>query len=371
MTITTIEDKSSQTTKLTVRNKAAILVKQNAPLVVDYVETLSLDYGQVLVRVHASGVCGAQLGEIFGNSGEDKYLPHLLGHEGGGIVMAVGPGVIKLIPGNHVAIHWRKGTGMESLPPKYIWNNDTHGGLIIGGGWNTTFNEYGVISENRLTVVDNDIPFEVAALMGCAVTTGLGIVNNEAQLKIGQSIAVAGCGGVGLSVIQGAAMVSANPIIAVDRISKKRNIVMALGATHFFVASRANGNGWARKAAGTVNNKGIDVFVDCTGSPEVIDVGLQLIASGGRMILVGQPKHGSDLVIHSVRQHYKGKTIIDSQGGLSNPTIDIPRYCRLYKQGILDLDTMITNRFPLENVNEAIRLLKTEKILGRIILEMP
>ncbi len=193
------------------RGLAAILTELNAPLELAEIEVPRPEVGQVLVQVHASGICGAQLGEISGVKGPDKYLPHLLGHEGGGVVLEVGPGVTQVKPGDSVVLHWRKGAGIQCHPPQYHWN-----GRVVNAGWVTTFGECAVISENRLTPIPDDVPFEIAALMGCAVTTALGLINNLAQLKIGQSIAVLGCGGVGLNVLQGAAMVSADPIIAID-----------------------------------------------------------------------------------------------------------------------------------------------------------
>src|SRR5215471_11714042 len=173
--------------------RAAILEALRAPLVLDDIEVPALECGQVLVQIHQTGICGAQLGEIDGKKGEDKFLPHLLGHEGGGVVLETGPGVSQVRKGDHVVLHWRKGAGIHAKPAKYQWN-----GRTVNSGWVTTFNECAVVSENRLTPISKDIPFDVAALMGCAVTTALGLINNLAQLKIGQSIGIFGCGGVGL-----------------------------------------------------------------------------------------------------------------------------------------------------------------------------
>lgn len=343
--------------------RAAVLTQLNTPLVItelDFHDELSC--GQVLVEVHCSGICGAQLGEISGAKGPDRYLPHLLGHEGGGIVKRIGPGVIHVKVGDHVVMHWRKGLGIETAPPKYI---DTKGN-IIGGGWVTTFTEYAIVSENRLTPIGKDIPFEIAALMGCAITTALGMINNEAKLKLGQSIAIVGCGGVGLSVIQGAEMVSANPIIAIDVCDSKLNdLARPLGASHLVNYK----NGMIESVHNIVGKRGVDVFVDCTGNISLIDEGLQLTAPGGRLILVGQPTYKKDVVLHEFRQHYCGKTMMDSQGGLTNPSVDIPRYLELYKIGKLELDKLITHRFPLENVNDAIELMKCGTI-GRCVLVM-
>ena len=129
---------------------AAILVDQNKPLVIDQVELpQGLEVGQVLVKIHCSGICGSQLGEIDGAKGEDKYLPHLLGHEASGIVQSVGVGVKHVKSGDHVVLHWRKSQGIESGPPRYTWS-----GKPLNAGLIATFNEYAIVSENRVTPVD-------------------------------------------------------------------------------------------------------------------------------------------------------------------------------------------------------------------------
>src|SRR3990172_7470779 len=192
--------------------KAAILVRQHEPLVVAEVELPQvLDVGQVLVKVHYSGICGSQLGEIDGVKGEDRFLPHLLGHEGSGTVLEVGPGVRHVKAGDKVVLHWRTGAGIESSTSSYSWQ-----GRKVNAGWITTFNEYAVVSENRLTAIPHDSDPEVAALFGCAVTTGFGVVQNNARVRIGESVVVFGAGGVGLNIVQAAALVSAHPVIAVD-----------------------------------------------------------------------------------------------------------------------------------------------------------
>ena len=343
--------------------KAAILNKLNEPLIIEDIEIPNLQCGQVLVQVRASSICGAQIGEINGAKGEDKYLPHLLGHEGGGIVCDVGEGVTQVKIGDNVVLHWKKGLGIESPFPKYKYD-----GGIVGGGSVTTFNEYAVISENRLTVIDKSISFEIAALMGCSVTTGLGLINNEAQLKIGQSIVVIGCGGVGLNVIQGAFMVSANPIISIDKNPHKLFTSLQYGATHNILAVDSDTN-IEERVRKIVGGRGVDVVVDCTGVVGLINQGYRITSSNGKMILVGQPRHGENLIFTSMRDHYCGKTIMDSQGGLTNPNIDIQRYLDLYSLGKLHLNKLISQSFPLHLVNEAINLIQ-DGIGNKYILRM-
>lgn len=332
--------------------KAAILHEHNKPLIVEEIQLPgNLDYGQVLVKLECSTICGSQVGEISGDKGPDKYLPHLLGHEGCGKVIETGVGVTTVEKDDRVVLHWRKGYGINSPTPKYKWRGQT-----VGGGWVTTFNEYAVVSENRMTKIGGDIPGGIASLMGCAVTTALGLINNEAQLKIGQSIMIIGCGGVGLNIIQGAVMAGANEIIAVDKNEKKLRMASSFGAD----VNVMDLNNIRLKA---------DVVVDCTGNEEMINIGYQLVKPGGRMILVGQSKYGEDITISNMNQHYCGKTLIDSQGGLTKPSIDIPRYLNIYRRGKLKLDSLITHRLSLDDINEGMDLVRSGEA-GRVLIEM-
>lgn len=342
------------------KTKAAILTELNAPLVIDEIEIPRLEPGQVLVKVHCSGICGAQLGEIAGVKGPDKYLPHLLGHEGGATVLETGPGVTQIRAGDHVVMHWRKGAGIHAKAATYKWD-----GRTVNAGWVTTFNEHAIVSENRLTVIPKEMDNEIAALMGCAVTTGLGIINNDANLKIGQSIAVLGCGGVGLNVVQGAAMVAADPIIAVDIHDHKLELARTFGATHLINSAQADLREEVRKIVGA---QGVDVFVENTGLVRLIEQAYDLTASGGRTILVGVPRHDQDITIHSLPLHF-GKVLTGCEGGHTYPTTDIPRYLRLHRNGKLKLHGLITHRFPFEQINEALDAVRSGSV-GRCVLTM-
>lgn len=339
--------------------KAAVLTDINYHLKLMDVFNNELKPGQVLVGIKCAGICGAQLNEISGAKGPDLFLPHMLGHEGGGIVTEIGPGVRHVQVGDHVVMHWRQGVGIDAGPSIYTSGVD----IVVGSGPIATFAEQAVVSENRVTKIDTDIPFDVAAMLGCAVTTGLGLINNEAQLKFGQSIAIAGVGGVGLNIIQGAALASAGRIIAIDLIEKKLVQATRFGAT---VTIRNQGG-----FVNAINRHGglVDVFVDCTGIPDIINEGLGSVKPGGKLILVGQTRFGLDLKLTNMALHYNGKTIIDSQGGLTNPTTDIPRYITLYRRKKLNIDGLITHRYPLEDINEAIKQVRSGNT-GRCVLEM-
>ena len=187
--------------------------------------------------------------------------------------MEAGPGVTAVKAGDHVVLHWRKGAGIHAKPGKYLWN-----GRTVNSGWVTTFSEYSVVSENRVTPVPKDLPFEIAALMGCAVTTALGLINNLAKVKIGQSVAVLGCGGVGLNVVQGAALVAACPIIAIDIYDHKLSLAREFGATHVVNSSQCDLRDEVRKIVGP---QGVDVFVENTGIVRLIETAYELTAPKG------------------------------------------------------------------------------------------
>ena len=319
---------------------AAILETSKKKLVVEEVELPeSLDYGQVLVRVYYSGICGSQIGEINGVKGPDAYLPHLLGHEGAGLVKEIGPNVKYIGVGDKVVMHWRPGKGIESRPPRYKWR-----GKDLNAGYVTTFNEYAIVSENRLTPLPADYPLEYASLYGCALTTGLGVIENNAQLRMGESIVVVGAGGVGLNIIQGAKLHTAHPIVAVDQFDNRLELAERLGATHL-INSRMQSN-WLSEIKKILGESGADVVIDNTGNPSIIAHCYELTKSKGRTILVGVPPKGQEASLYTLPLHF-GKLLTGSHGGNGNPTEDIPRYLQLEKLGHLRLEPLFTERFSL------------------------
>jgi Zn-dependent alcohol dehydrogenase len=339
--------------------KAVILTKLNSPLVVDDINTTPLQYGQVLVKNLVSGLCGAQLQEIAGLKGNANFLPHLMGHEGCGIVQEVGVGVTTVKVGDKVVMHWRKGEGIEAPFPSYEYN-----GKSMSSGKVTTLSEYSIVSENRITTVPQDTPEELCALLGCGLTTALGVITNEAQIKFGESVLVVGCGGVGLNIIQGAKLANAYPIYGVDIVDEKKDITEAVGVTEYFNI----------KTNPTLNNikpGSIDVIIDTTGNPQAISLVLPLLSGKGRCIMVGQPKPGQEVTIPDGYKMFdgEGKTIKATQGGKTSPSEDIPRYIKLHQAGLLDIKKIITHRFDLENINEAFDLLKSGKA-GRIMINI-
>jgi len=341
--------------------KAAILVEQKQPLIIDKVELpTELKVGQVLVKIDVSGICGSQIGEINGVKGKDKYLPHLMGHEGCGTIIETGPGVKFLKKNDLVVLHWRKGEGIESEVPKYKWK-----GKALNAGWVTTFNSFAVVSENRCTVIPKDTDKELAALFGCAITTGFGVIENNVNLQLGQSLVVFGAGGIGLNIIQAASLRNAYPIIAVDIFDNRLELARDLGAD-LIINAKKNNN--IKKEILKILEKGeLDIFIDNTGNPKIIELGYEITKPTGKVALVGVPIKGQNVNIFSLPLHF-GKTIFGSHGGESNPTTDISRYLRLIKKKNIQIDKLITGRFELEEINEAIEFMKSGQSAGRIMI---
>jgi S-(hydroxymethyl)glutathione dehydrogenase/alcohol dehydrogenase len=315
----------------------------------------------VLVKVLASGICGSQIGEIDGVKGPDKFLPHLLGHEGCGEVVEVGEGVRRVKPGDRVVLHWRKGAGLESVAPVY----DSPIGRV-NAGWVTTFNEYALVSENRVTAIPADFDPEIAALFGCAVTTGFGVVTNNARLAIGESIAIFGAGGIGLNIVQGAALAGGYPVIALDRFDNRLELARSLGATHTINVTKADA---AEEIKKIVGHDGVDVAVDNTGNVEVIALASRITNARGRTVLVGVPPKDSTASISTLPLHFE-KQLTGSHGGECRPDVDIPRYVRLVREGRLQLASLIGKRYPLADINDAIDDMKSGRLAGRAIVRL-
>ena len=339
--------------------KAAILVESKKPLVVANVDLpKQLEYGQVLVKIFYSGICGAQVNEeIDAAKGPDKFLPHLLGHEGSGVVEKIGDGVATVKPGDHVVLHWRKSKGIQSAVPRYLWN-----GKQVNAGWITTFNEKAIVSENRLTVIPKDFDMRTAALFGCAVTTGFGVVNNDAKIKIGQSVLIFGVGGLGLNIAYASSMVSAYPIVGIDLHEHKIDLGKKFGLTHGITVKS---NNLEKEIYNIIGMKGADVVIETTGIAKVIEQAYQLTASDGKTILVGVPKE--KISIYSLPLFFD-KKLTGSHGGSSNPDSDIPRYIRLINNNKMSLKNLITHEFNLTEINNAIDLFRSGKA-GRIIIK--
>ncbi len=343
-------------------SRAAILAESRQPLVVDEIAMPeTLDAGQVLVRVLYTTICGAQINEIDALKGPDKFLPHLLGHEASAEVVEIGPGVTTVKPGDTVVLHWRPSNGIQSRTPAYSWR-----GQKLNAGWITTFNQYAVISENRMTPIPADFDLKTAPLLGCAVTTAAGVVNNDAHLKIGESVVIFGVGGVGLNIVQFAALAGGYPIVAVDLLDHKLEMARSRGATHTINSAGMSGDQVSEAIRAIVGRDGPDKILETTGVKSVIENAYELTHKDGGLVLVGVPHE--KVTINTLRVHFN-MILTGSEGGSAKPQVDIPRIIRLVKGGKLSFDGIITNEFALDDINPAFDLVRSGKA-GRVLINV-
>ncbi len=339
--------------------RAAILEQNNQPLKVDIVTFGGpLEIGQVLVRIHYSGICGKQIEEIRGTGKPDPYLPHMLGHEGSGVIVDIGPGVRKVKSGDKVVAQWVKGSGIDSLTPIY-----TRKSQRINAGWITTFNEYAVLSENRVTKIPDDSDLLSACLLGCAVTTGVGVIINEANVRPGESVAIVGCGGVGLNAIQGAVLVNAAPIIAIDNNKDSLKRAKDFGATHFIDSSSQDVIHELRKI-----NAGANYVIITATNAKIMETAVQLGSFPGSVFFVGVPNVGTKINVNALDLHRR-LMLTGSFGGGCVPDRDIPKYLALNKNNKLKLKELISSILPLEDINKGTKEMSMGKS-GRIVVDM-
>jgi len=342
------------------KSKAAVLAKSREPLIIDEIDLPeALDVGHVLVKILYTTICGAQLNEIAAAKGPDRFLPHLLGHEASATVLETGPGVSHIKPGDTVVLHWRPSLGIQCTPPSYRWRGEK-----LNAGWVTTFNEFAVVSENRMTPIPADYDLKVAPLLGCAVTTAAGVINNDAKVKIGESVVVFGVGGVGLNVVQFAHLAGANPIVAVDLIDGKLDMAKARGATHTLNSAKVKDIPAAIRDI--VGSKGPDKVIETTGVKQVIEQAYDLTHADGTCVLVGVPNE--KVTIYTLPIHFN-KVLTGSHGGDAAPHVDIPRLIRLTKAGRLSFDGIITHEYTLDEINAALDMVRSGNA-GRVVLRV-
>jgi S-(hydroxymethyl)glutathione dehydrogenase/alcohol dehydrogenase len=342
------------------KSKAAVLAKSREPLIIDEIDLPeALDVGHVLVKILYTTICGAQLNEIAAAKGPDRFLPHLLGHEASATVLETGPGVSNVKPGDTVVLHWRPSLGIQCTPPSYRWRGEK-----LNAGWVTTFNEFAVVSENRMTPIPADYDLKVAPLLGCAVTTAAGVINNDAKVKIGESVVVFGVGGVGLNVVQFAHLAGANPIVAVDLIDGKLDMAKARGATHTLNSAKVKDIPAAIRDI--VGSKGPDKVIETTGVKQVIEQAYDLTHADGTCVLVGVPNE--KVTIYTLPIHFN-KVLTGSHGGDAAPHVDIPRLIRLTKAGRLSFDGIITHEYTLDEINAALDMVRSGNA-GRVVLRI-
>jgi Zn-dependent alcohol dehydrogenase len=338
---------------------AAILEKSREPLALDYVEfSPKLEIGQVLVKVFYSGICGAQINEIDAVKGPDSFLPHLLGHEGYGEVIAIGPGVRNVQSGQHVILHWMQGAGIQSDPPVYH-----RGTSQINAGWITTLNELAIISENRCTPITSTLAPEVLPLFGCGATTAAGVVGKEAQVRLGESVVVLGTGGVGLLAIMAARASGATDIIGVDISDIRLDAAIKAGST--IVIKSTEGAKLKEEIFSRLGSPP-DVVIETSGAKQMIELSYELAQPSGRSILVGVPRVNDPAVIETLALHF-GMVFTGSKGGSTNPSKDIPLLVRAAERGIFPVQEFPVTVFPLSEVNAAFEALRSGEP-GRMVV---
>jgi Zn-dependent alcohol dehydrogenase len=339
--------------------KAAIINKVDSPLTVeDIIIPDTLKIGQVLVRMIVSGLCGAQLQEIMGEKNNSKFMPHPTGHEGCGEVVDIGPGVTRVKIGDKVILHWRKASGIEGESPSYLM-----GDKKISGGKVNTLMEYSIVSENRITAVPHDIEDDFCALMGCGISTSFSVVSNDANVKFGESVIVVGCGGVGLGCINASNLLHASLVIGIDINDDKNKIVEKNGGRYFNLNDCLD---YLRK-----ENIKIDCIIDTVGNLNIISEIIPFLSDSGRCVLVALTKASTSLNISDPNSFFgsNGKKIITTQAGGFDPDRDIPRFIKFYRSGKIRYKDIITHKFDLDEINEAIYTLRSGKS-GRILINL-
>ena len=356
--------------------KAAVLYETRSPLVIEELDLSEPGAGEVMVKVMAAGVCHSDWHVVKGDWTHIS-LPIVLGHEASGVVEAVGPAVTSVKPGDHVVLTWKPGCGrcemcqqgwltvcdlMPSVGSRpTARSSGAEINQLVGLG---SFGSYTVVPELAAVPVDPEIPFPQAALVGCAVTTGVGAAINTARVRPGTTVAVFGCGGVGLNCVQGSAIAGATTIIAVDLLDNKLEYAREFGATHTVNASREDpveriieltgglGAHYAFEAIGLVEKPFVQSIL-CT-------------RKRGVTVWVGAAPSDTTVTIDARALFYE-KTVMGSYLGSARPHIDIPRLLSLYKVGKLKLDELITRRFRLEEINSAFDALEKGEVARGVI----
>lgn len=353
---------------------------ETRPLTVAEIDLAGPADGEVLLRVSAAGLCHSDLSVI--NGDRPRQIPMVLGHESAGVVEAVGPGVERFRPGDHVITVFVPSCGhcqscMGGRPALCEPGAAANGaGLLIGGSrlsrgeeqiYHMTgvscFAEYATVSQNSLIKIDPEVSLDIAALMGCAVLTGAGAVFNTGDVKPGCSTAVIGLGGVGLAAVMAARVAGAEKILAVDILPEKLEIAKSLGATHIVDAGSADAAGQIRE----LTAGGVDVGLDFTGNVKALRLAYDATRRGGVTITAGLPHPKAVLEIPAVGLTGEERTLKGSYLGSGVPSRDIPRFLALHKQGRLPVERLMTHKIALEDINEAFDRLQSGQAIRQVI----
>jgi S-(hydroxymethyl)glutathione dehydrogenase/alcohol dehydrogenase len=357
--------------------KAAVCYEFGKPLVVEEVEIDPPQRGEVKVRLTATSICHSDVHLIRGEWG--GTLPVVAGHEAAGIVEVIGTDVTLAKPGDRVVVSFLRACGhcfyctlgfshlceaTFALQTESRFRNQRGDGLRHGLR-TAAFAEYTIVDQSQVAPVPADMPLDRAALLACGVITGFGAVVNTAHVGPGQSVVVIGTGGVGLNTIQGAVLVGAHPIIAVDRLESKLTQAQAFGATHTI-------NGAQKDPVAAVKEltlgRGADYAFVTVGSPVAAAQGIAMIRKAGTVVVVGIPDEGATVPLPVGDLVGDERRVIGCLMGSGRLRIDVPWLVELYRRGQLKLDELITARYPLEQINEAITAMESGEVLRNVIV---
>ena len=364
------------------KSRAAVLFEPGKRLEICDVDVMDPKAGEVRVQIMAAGVCHTDLSVM--NGSLKAPLPAILGHEGAGIVRDIGPGVTAVKPGDHVIPLWRLSCGAceycNDRRPALCGEGTeirSSGRLIDGssrfsfGGQEilhfagvSSFSQYTVLPEGAVLKIPKDFPFEQAALMGCAVITGVGAAVNAAQVKPGRTVAVFGAGGVGVNVIQGAALAGAKMIIAIDRDARRLDDALIFGATHIIDASDLDPVAVVRQLT---DGRGVDYAFEAVGLPVTIRQAYDCLAKRGVAMTVGIAPTATEVTISPVGLVYEERVLTGSLYGSAAPKTDIPMMIELYRNGRLKLDELLTRAYPIEEINEAYEAMRSGETLRSVV----
>jgi S-(hydroxymethyl)glutathione dehydrogenase/alcohol dehydrogenase len=353
--------------------KAAILRELDEDLEIHVdVALVDLQPGEVHLKVAASGVCHSDLSVQNGTL--PSPLPAILGHEGAGVVREVGDAVTDVAAGDHVIVSFIPAcmacppclrgqsylctTLLPMLAPRFL----VDGRPAMGMGGCGTFAEEMIVPASAVVKIDDDIPLDVAALIGCGVTTGVGAAINTARIEPGSSVVVIGAGGVGIAAIQGARICGAAEILAVDRVPSKLEAAKRFGASHTCTPEKLD-----EMKNEITRGAGFDYALECIGSPTTIRATYDATRRGGTAVIVGAGRGDESVGLNAFEIFYSDKVLRGSMYGGANVRSFMPKLCRLWKTGRLDLDGMISRRIPLEGVNDAFRAMEAGEVIRSVI----
>jgi S-(hydroxymethyl)glutathione dehydrogenase/alcohol dehydrogenase len=348
--------------------RAVVMREPGQPLAIEEVEIAEPGPGEVLVRMAASGVCHSDLHVLLGEW--EMGLPLVLGHEGAGVVEALGDGVQRVAVGDPVVLAWTPGcatctycvTGRPHIcenllqsayqnvmldgTPRIRKEGDAIYSFLAVG----SFGEYAVVPETGAVPIAEGIPMDLAAVVGCAVATGFGAASNTVQVPVGASAVVIGLGGVGLSIVQGCVAQSAGLVVAVDVHDDKLELATRLGATHVLNATSTDP---VVEVAALTGERGVDFTFEAIGLKATIEQAITMLGRNGTAVLVGMPPEGTRFEADPLTMTMFEQRVVGSNYGSCNAAIDFPRLLDLYQRGRVDLDALVTARIGLEDINDA------------------